>query len=104
VLNQAVLLKGVNDQAATLRALFLSLGSEGVLPYYLHHCDLVAGAEHFRTSIAEGRRIWTELRGTLPGYLIPQYVIETPGGRGKIPLGGNFELPSDLDFVRAKLE
>jgi lysine 2,3-aminomutase len=90
VLNQAVLLKGVNDDPAVLRQLFLALGNEGVLPYYLHHCDLVAGAEHFRTSIAEGRRIWTELRGTLPGYLIPEYVLDTPGGWGKIPIGGEF--------------
>lgn len=90
VLNQSVLLKGVNDSPATLRELFLALGNEGVLPYYLHHCDLVAGAEHFRTSIAEGRRIWTELRGTLPGYLIPEYILDTPGGWGKIPVGGEF--------------
>jgi len=93
VLNQSVLLKGVNDSAALLRELFLALGNEGVLPYYLHHCDLVAGAEHFRTSFAEGRRVWTELRGTLPGYLLPEYVVETPGGFGKVPVGGNFTLP-----------
>lgn len=90
LLNQTVLLKGVNDTAQTLRALLLALGEEGVLPYYLHHCDLVAGAEHFRTSIPEGRKIWTALRGTLPGYFIPEYVLDTPGGGGKIPLGGNF--------------
>ena len=90
VLNQSVLLKGVNDRPGILRELFLALGNEGVLPYYLHHCDLVAGGEHFRTSIAEGRRIWTELRGTLPGYLIPEYVLDTPGGWGKIPIGGEF--------------
>jgi lysine 2,3-aminomutase len=90
VLNQTVLLKGVNDQAETLRALFLALGNEGVLPYYLHHCDWVAGAEHFRTSIVEGRKLWTELRGTLPGYLIPEYVLDTPGGWGKIPIGAGF--------------
>jgi len=90
VLNQSVLLKGVNNDAEILRELFCALGNEGVLPYYLHHCDLVAGAEHFRTSIEEGRKIWTELRGSLAGYLIPEYVLDTPGGWGKIPLGGNF--------------
>jgi lysine 2,3-aminomutase len=90
VLNQSVLLKGVNDSAAILRELFRGLGNEGVLPYYLHHCDLVAGAEHFRLSIAEGRKIWAELRGTLPGYLIPEYILDTPGGWGKIPIGGEF--------------
>jgi len=93
VLNQSVLLKDVNDCAATLRELFLALGNEGVLPYYLHHCDYVAGAEHFRTSIAEGRRIWTSLRGTLPGYLIPEYIVETPAGGGKMPIAGNFVVP-----------
>lgn len=90
VLNQSVLLRGVNDRAATLRELYRALGNEGVLPYYLHHCDLVAGGEHFRLSIAEGRKIWTELRGTLAGYLIPEYVLDTPGGWGKIPIGGEF--------------
>jgi lysine 2,3-aminomutase len=89
-LNQGVLLKGVNDSAEMLRRLYLALGSEGVLPYYLHHCDLVEGGEHFRTSVEEGRAIWTELRGTLPGYFIPEYILDTPGGGGKIPLGGNF--------------
>lgn len=90
VLNQSVLLRGVNDRAATLRDLYRGLGDEGVLPYYLHHCDLVAGAEHFRLSIAEGRKIWTELRGTLAGYLIPEYILDTPGGWGKVPIGGDF--------------
>lgn len=90
LLNQSVLLKGVNDSAALLRPLLLALGKEGVLPYYLHHCDLVAGGEHFRLSIAQGREIWEELRGTLPGYLIPEYVIDTPGGGGKIPVGSGF--------------
>jgi lysine 2,3-aminomutase len=90
LLNQTVLLKGINDSSATLRELFSRLGGEGVLPYYLHHCDLVEGAEHFRTTISRGQEIWTELRGTLPGYFIPEYVLDTPGGGGKIPLGGKF--------------
>ncbi|RYZ96498.1 MAG: hypothetical protein EOP11_23395 [Proteobacteria bacterium] len=102
-LNQGVLLKGVNDNAATLRKLYLALGEEGVMPYYLHHCDLVEGGEHFRTSIEEGRRIWTELRGTMPGYFIPEYILDTPGGGGKIPLGGNFvreTAPGDYELLR----
>jgi lysine 2,3-aminomutase len=89
-LNQSVLLKGVNASAPVLRELYRGLGNEGVLPYYLHHCDLVAGAEHFRLSIPEGRKIWAELRGTLPGYLIPEYILDTPGGWGKIPIGAEF--------------
>lgn len=90
LLNQTVLLQGINDSAPVLRELFSQLGGEGVLPYYLHHCDLVEGAEHFRTTISRGQEIWTELRGTLPGYFIPEYVLDTPGGGGKIPLGGKF--------------
>jgi lysine 2,3-aminomutase len=93
VLNQSVLLKGVNDSAAVLKELFVGLGNEGVLPYYLHHCDLVDGAEHFRLPLAEGRRIWASLRGTLAGYLLPEYVLDTPGGIGKVPV-------SSKDFVQ----
>lgn len=105
-LNQGVLLKGVNDSAETLRKLYLALGEEGVLPYYLHHCDLVEGGEHFRTSVEEGRAIWTELRGTLPGYFIPEYILDTPGGGGKIPLGGNFvkeKAAGEYELVRGGL-
>ncbi len=102
VLNQSVLLKGVNAKASLLRELFLALGNEGVLPYYLHHCDLVAGAEHFRTTISEGRKIWAELRGTLPGYLIPEYVMDTPGGWGKIPVGGEFFSEAGRELAAAE--
>lgn len=90
LLNQAVLLRGVNDSAETLRTLFVGLGNRGILPYYLHHCDLVAGAEHFRLPLREGRAIVAELRGKLPGYLLPEYVLDLPGGRGKIPVGRSF--------------
>ncbi|MCO5143715.1 MAG: KamA family radical SAM protein [Oligoflexia bacterium] len=86
-LNQSVLLKGVNDSVETLRDLFLKLGNLGILPYYLHHCDLVQGAKHFRTTIKAGRSIWQKLRGTLPGYLLPEYILDVPNGLGKIPLG-----------------
>jgi lysine 2,3-aminomutase len=103
-LNQTVLLRGVNNDANTLRELFVGLGNEGVLPYYLHHCDLVAGAEHFRTTIAEGRKIWTELRGTLSGYLIPEYILDTPGGWGKVPIGGEFESAEKLAQPRVTHE
>lgn len=90
VFNQCVLLKGVNNSSIILRDLFSKLGNLGVLPYYLHHCDLVAGGEHFRTSIEEGQKIWLELRGTLPGYFLPEYILDIPGGGGKIPLGTGF--------------
>lgn len=84
LLNQTVLLKGVNHQPAVLRDLWKTLGGWGVLPYYLHHCDLVKGAEHFRVSLEEGREIFRELRGSLPGYFLPHYVLDRPGGAGKI--------------------
>ena len=89
-LNQSVLLKGVNDSVEVLRDLYLGLGDFGVLPYYLHHCDLVEGAEHFRTTLAEGRGIWSALRGRIPGYLLPEYVLDLPGGLGKVPVGESF--------------
>lgn len=87
LLNQGVLLRGVNDSAEVLRELYRGLGNRGVLPYYLHQCDQAAGTNHFRVGIPEGRKIWRELRGTLPGYLLPEYVLEIPGGGGKVPLG-----------------
>ncbi|MGZ3692705.1 MAG: KamA family radical SAM protein [Bdellovibrionota bacterium] len=90
LLNQTVLLKGVNAEFETLRTLFMGLGNWGVLPYYLHHCDLVAGAEHFRLPLHEGRKIVAALRGKVPGYLLPEYVMELPGGLGKIPVGESF--------------
>lgn len=90
VLNQSVLLRGVNDSMETLRSLFVGLGDWGVMPYYLHHCDLVAGAEHFRLPLSEGRSIVSALRGRVAGYLLPEYVLDLPGGLGKIPVGESF--------------
>lgn len=98
LLNQAVLLKGVNNKLETLRTLFVGLGNAGVLPYYLHHCDRVAGADHFRTTLAEGQELWRALRGTLPGYLLPEYVMEIPGGGGKIPVGQGFIKNSSVGY------
>ena len=84
--NQSVLLRGVNDDAETLRSLFRGLLRLRVRPYYLHHGDLVAGTAHLRTSIERGLQLVAALRNTLPGMAIPQYVIDLPGGRGKVPL------------------
>ena len=84
--NQSVLLRGVNDNAATLRTLFRGLLRLRVRPYYLHHADLVAGTAHLRTSIETGLTLVAALRNTLPGMAIPQYVIDLPGGRGKVAL------------------
>lgn len=84
--NQTVLLRGVNDQAETLRTLFRGLLRMRVRPYYLHHADLVTGTSHLRTTIENGLSLISALRNTLPGIAIPQYVIDLPGGRGKVPL------------------
>ncbi|MFQ5661246.1 MAG: EF-P beta-lysylation protein EpmB [Gammaproteobacteria bacterium] len=86
VLNQSVLLRDINDQAAVLAELHERLFECGVLPYYLHSLDPVAGAAHFDVPMDEARAIMDELRARLPGYLVPRLVRETPGAPYKIPL------------------
>jgi lysine 2,3-aminomutase len=88
LLNQTVLLRGINDDAATLRALFQELVyTLGAKPYYLHHCDLTRGLRHFRTTIDEGLALMGSLRGELSGLCLPTYVLDLPGGHEKVPLG-----------------
>jgi EF-P beta-lysylation protein EpmB len=82
-LNQAVLLRGVNDSADALAALCESLGDLGVIPYYLHQLDRVAGAGHFEVVESRGRELLEELTARLPGYLVPKYVREVAGQRSK---------------------
>jgi lysine 2,3-aminomutase len=84
--NQAVLLRGVNDDAAVLRDLFRGLMRCGVHPYYLHHADLVPGTAHFRLSIQEGLALVEALRRDAPDLAMLHYVLDTPGGGGKVPL------------------
>jgi len=84
--NQTVLLRGVNDAAETLATLWRGLLRLRVRPYYLHHMDLVRGTGHFRTRIETGLDILRTLRGPLSGMALPHYVIDAPGGKGKIPL------------------
>lgn len=79
LLNQAVLLNGVNDSVDAQQRLSERLVALGVIPYYLHQLDRVVGAAHFEVSIEEGRRILVELRRRLPGYMVPRYVQEVPG-------------------------
>ena len=83
VLNQAVLLRGVNDEAETLSELSCRLMHYRVLPYYLHQLDRVTGAAHFEVPIARGLEIMEQLRAKLPGYLVPRYVHEVAGDVGK---------------------
>lgn len=89
--NQTVLLRGVNDQPHIMKDLFRGLLRMRVRPYYLHHMDLVQGAGHFRTSVDTGLRIMSSLRGRVSGLALPYYVIDLPGGKGKVPL-----LPDDV--------
>lgn len=87
LLSQTVLLKGVNDSAEVLEALMRALVRRRVRPYYLHHPDLAPGTGHFRLSIAEGQAIMRALRGRLSGIAQPTYVLDIPGGAGKVPVG-----------------
>lgn len=86
LLSQSVLLKGVNADFATLAELFSQLVTVGVKPYYLHHLDRARGTSQFRVSIEDGKRIFTSLRGTLSSICMPEYVVDLPGGFGKVPV------------------
>jgi EF-P beta-lysylation protein EpmB len=86
VLNQAVLLRGVNDDVETLTQLCRQLVDQRVMPYYLHQLDRVAGAAHFEVPIHIGQEIVKQLRSRLPGYAVPRYVREVPGHSGKTVL------------------
>lgn len=96
VFNQSVLLKGVNDNAEVLRQLSEALFDSGIMPYYLHMLDPVAGAVHFEVSEARARQIMQELFNTLPGYLIPRLVREIPGKESKIPVDLKITQESNL--------
>ncbi len=87
---QTVLMKGVNDDAGTLKKLFQKLLTIRVKPYYLYQADLTRGANHFRTPVSTGLAIMREIQGHTSGMAVPHYVIDAPGGGGKIPV-----LPSD---------
>jgi lysine 2,3-aminomutase len=102
MLAQSVLLKGVNDDADTLEALLRGLVAMRVKPYYLHHADLAPGTARFRTTIAEGQALMKMLRGRVSGLCQPTYVLDIPGGFGKVPvgpcyLGADREAPSVED-------
>jgi len=84
--SQTVLLKGVNDNVETMRKLMQGLLRIRVRPYYLYQCDPIPGSSHFRTPVEKGLEIIKGLRGWTSGYAVPHYVIDAPGGGGKIPL------------------
>jgi lysine 2,3-aminomutase len=88
--NQSVLLAGINDCPHIQRQLVQDLLRIRVRPYYLYQCDLVEGAGHFRTPVAKGIEIMEALRGHTTGFAVPTYVVDAPGGGGKIPVGPNY--------------
>lgn len=90
LLSQTVLLRGVNDTAEVLEELFRALVRNRVRPYYLHHPDLAPGTGHFRLTVAEGRALMRSLRGRLSGIAQPTYVLDIPGGAGKVPVGPEY--------------
>jgi lysine 2,3-aminomutase len=88
--SQTVLLKGINDNVPTMRELMHKLLKIRVRPYYLYQCDLIPGSGHFRTTVKKGLEIIKGLRGFTSGYAVPTFVVDAPGGGGKIPLLPNY--------------
>ena len=98
LVSQTVLLRGVNDDAETLAALMRAFVEARVKPYYLHHRGPRAGHQPFPPSIAEGQALMRALRGRLSGLCQPTYVLDIPGGHGKVPVGPNY-LGDDPDAL-----
>jgi len=84
--SQTVLLKGINDDPVVMKSLMQKLLTMRVKPYYLYQCDLIPGSSHFRTTIEKGVEMIENLRGHTSGYAVPQFVVDAPGGGGKIPV------------------
>ena len=100
--NQSVLLKGINDRIDIMKSLIHRLLMMKVRPYYLYQCDLVEGSSHLRTEVSAGINIIRGLRGNTTGYAIPQFVIDAPGGGGKIPINPNYVESVDKEFWHLK--
>lgn len=95
MLGQSVLLKGINDSPAVLTDLFRAMVANRIKPHYLHHGDLAKGTSHFRLSLEEGQRLMRRLRGHSSGLLQPTYILDIPGGHGKVPVGPGYAEPND---------
>jgi lysine 2,3-aminomutase len=93
--SQTVLLKGINDKPYIMKKLMQDLLKIRVRPYYIYQCDLVKGTAHFRTPVAVGINIIEKLRGFTSGYAVPTYVVDAPGGGGKIPVGPSYLISQD---------
>jgi len=97
--NQSVLLRHVNDTPEIMKAHVQKLLQCRVKPYYIYQCDLIAGSAHLRTSVRKGLEIMEQLRGHTTGYAVPQYVIDAPGGGGKVPINPGYVLNHNADRV-----
>jgi len=97
--NQTVLLRHVNDDADVMRAHLQKLLMCRVRPYYIYQCDLIAGSAHLRASVRKGIEIMEKLRGHTTGYAVPTYVIDAPGGGGKVPVSPEYILSRNADRV-----
>ncbi len=100
--SQTVLLAGVNDEVETLRRMFQQLLRIRVKPYYLYQCDSVVGTSHFRVPLERGQEIMRGLRGHTTGYAVPTFVVDAPGGGGKIPIVADQRLERSGDHVLLK--
>jgi lysine 2,3-aminomutase len=97
--NQSVLLRGVNDNAETMKELLLKLVKARVRPYYLYQCDLSEGLGHFRTRVEKGVEIIQKLTGNISGYALPKFVIDAPNGGGKVPINPDYVISMDDEKV-----
>ena len=97
--NQSVLLRGVNDNVETMKALTHKLLMCRVRPYYLYQLDLIQGSSHLQVPVAKGLQIIEGLRGHTTGYSIPQYVIDAPGGGGKVPINPDYIIQRNSERV-----
>jgi lysine 2,3-aminomutase len=97
--NQSVLLRHVNDDPVVMKAHVQKLLMCRVKPYYIYQCDLIAGSAHLRTSVRKGLQIMENLRGHTTGYAVPEYVIDAPGGGGKVPVTPDYVLSRNADRI-----
>jgi lysine 2,3-aminomutase len=97
--NQSVLLRHVNDDPEVMKAHVQKLLMCRVKPYYLYQCDLIAGSSHLRTSVRMGLKVMESLRGHTTGYAVPQYVIDAPGGGGKVPINADYTIDHDEERI-----
>lgn len=97
--NQSVLLRGINDTTEAMKNLVLRLVHDRIRPYYLYQCDLTTGIGHFRTSVDTGIQIVHELQGFISGFAVPKFVIDAPGGGGKVPFSYQYMVSHDSEKI-----